>query len=146
MKLGSDSDYLEIIELERVPLHLPRAGDIRVSVEIRIQDFCGKYQDVWLGKEHIEKFVASLSSLESSRKGSACLSSLSLNEFKLEIRAMDALGHMEVELSLQRFFYSSGSKSFGSRSRPVKLSGGFSIDPGQVSFLKAECEALLQSL
>ena len=129
MRIGSDIEYLEIIEIERLPEGTPCAGDVKVSVLVQFKEFSGKYSEVWLELPVINYFLDELTRLEDSRRGSASIESMSPDEFYLEIRSSDSPGHMEVEVSLQRFQYS------GPKYWPIKLSGGFQVEPETINQL-----------
>ena len=55
--IGRDEEYLELEEMEKEPLHFPTAGDVRVKVNLRLQEFRGNYSNVWLSKPDLERFV-----------------------------------------------------------------------------------------
>ena len=129
MKLGSGSEFIELTELERTPKRVPCAGDIRVEVSIRLQDFNGRYSGVWLEFAEMARFISQLEDLEKTRRGSARISGMSPKEFSFEIRSSDKLGHMEVEVSLQRYQYS------GRKYWPVSISGGFEVEPESIGLL-----------
>jgi hypothetical protein len=76
MHIGSDGEFIEIVELERAPKDLPNAGDVRVSVHVKLREFCGQYDSVWLEEPVLKDFIATLSIVESKREGSAVLEKL----------------------------------------------------------------------
>lgn len=123
MRIGSDNEFIEISELARAPESTPNAGDVRVSVQIKLGEFGGRYDAVWLEEPILKCFISELESLENNRQGSASLESMSPNEFRLTIRSRDSLGHFVVEVFLLRYQYS------GPTYWPTSVSGGFEVDP-----------------
>lgn len=114
MKIGSDNEFIELVELERNPKRTLCAGDIKLQVNLKLQDFNGTYSGVWL------------EALEESRKGSARITSMSPEEFILEIRSSDNLGHLEIKTQLHRHQYS------GPKYWPIYLRGGFEVQPDTI--------------
>jgi hypothetical protein len=68
MRIGSDNEFVEIIELERAPQDLPNAGDVRVSVHVNLSEFCGLYDAVWLEHPSLQSFIATLADVEKDRR------------------------------------------------------------------------------
>jgi len=136
LRIGSDSEFVEITELDRNPAGAPMEGDLRVSVGLRFNDFAGRYDAVWLEEPVLAKFVMELSHLEKLRQGEATLVSMSPDEFSLTIRARDSLGHFVVQASLCRYQYS------GPTYWRTAVSGGFEIDPGSLAFIATEFKHL----
>lgn len=68
------------------------------------------------------------------------MSTVPVDELALTLRALDKLGHLEAEISLQRVRYDSQGNY-----RPLKVSGGFEFEPGQLAPLRAECKRWLDS-
>jgi len=130
MRIGSNNEFIEIVEIEkRSPEGTPCSGDVKVCVSVQLQEFFGKYSEVWFELTELKAFIDTLISLENSRFGAAKIMSMSPDEFCFEIRSSDKLGHMEVEVSLQRFQYS------GPKYWPIKLSGGFQVEPEAIKYL-----------
>ena len=123
MKIGTKEEYVEIEELERNPEGTPCAGDVNVSVSLALQAFSGSYDGVWIGLTEMERFITELETLDEKRNGSAKISSMSPEEFSLEIRSSDSLGHIEIEAQLHRYQYS------GPQHWPIFLKGGFETPP-----------------
>lgn len=125
MRIGTNDEHLELEERERL-LEAPGSGDVKLNVGLRLQSFRGTYDRVWIAESDRHRFLDQLRVLEAARVGSAKLLSMSRDEFTLDVRSTDALGHMEVEAQLHRYQYS------GRKSYPVHLSGGFEVDPGVI--------------
>jgi len=136
MKIGTKEEFIEIEELEREPEGSPCAGDVNVSVALALQEFSGSYDGVWLALPEMERFVAELEILDEKRNGSAKISSMSPEEFVLEIRSSDTLGHMEIEAKLHRHQYS------GPKYWPIHLKGGFETQPETIRLLISCFKAL----
>ncbi|QFT12986.1 hypothetical protein [Vibrio sp. THAF190c] len=123
MKIGTKEEYIELEELERNPEGSPCAGDVNVSVALALQAFSGSHDGIWFELPEIERFIAELETLDEKRNGNAKISSMSPEEFVLEIRSSDALRHMEIEVQLHRYQYS------GPKYWPIHLNGGFETQP-----------------
>lgn len=134
MKIGTKEEYVEIEEQARDPEGTPYRG-VKVSVTLALQDFSGSYDEIWLELAEMERFITELETLDEKRNGSAKISSTSPEEFALEIRSSDSLGHMEIEAHLHRYQYS------GPKYWPIYLKGGFETEPETIrrliSFFKA---------
>ena len=126
MKIGSDNEFIELVELERNPKRTLCAGDIKLQVNLKLQDFNGTYSGVWLEASAMMEFHNELEALEESRKGSARITSMSPEEFILEIRSSDNLGHLEIKTQLHRHQYS------GPKYWPIYLRGGFEVQPDTI--------------
>lgn len=124
MKIGNDNEYIKLEKLERIPAGIPCAGDINVSVSLNFQAFSGSYSGVWLEAPEVDEFLKQLEALYHGRKGSAKITSMSPEEFVLEIRSSDDLGFMKIEAQLHRYQYSNGPKYW-----PIYLRGGFEVQP-----------------
>lgn len=129
MKIGSEKEYVEIVELERNPVGAPCTGDVNVRVALSLKEFTGLYDGVWLELPEMERFISELEALGLERKGTAKLSSMNPEEFTLEIHSSDSLGHMEIETQLHRYQYS------GPKYWPIYLKGGFEVEPETISQL-----------
>ena len=136
MKIGSEDEFIEIEELERNPESTPCARDVNVKVSLSLQAFSGSYGGVWLGRPEMERFISELEILDERRNGCATISSMSPEEFTLEIRSSDSLGHMEIETKLHRHQYS------GPKYWPIYLKGGFETQPETIRQLISCFKAL----
>lgn len=136
MHIGSNTDLIDIIELERAPKGVPNEGDVRVCVQVTLGEFSGRYEAVWLEEPTLREFIEQLATIEADRAGSATLTSCSPDEFVLKIRSRDRLGHFVAEVSLCRYRYC------GNSSWPTTVSGGFEIEPSSLPFLLDEFRSL----
>ncbi len=123
MRIGSEKEYIEIIEHERMPDDTPTPGDVRIKVRVRLKEFSGSYEDVWLEKLELDNFLSVFTKLVETRNGKARINSMSPDEFWVEFRPIDRAGHFEVEVQLKRFQYS------GPTYWPTIVAGGFEFDP-----------------
>ena len=76
MRIGSGKEFVEITEIERVPQGVPDAGDVRVSVEVKLGEFGefgGRYDSIWLEASALMCFVNELKVAENCRQGGASL-------------------------------------------------------------------------
>jgi len=136
MKIGTKEAYVEIEELERYPGSTPCSGDVKVNVTLAFQNFSGSYDEVWLELAEMERFIMELEILDEKRNGNAKISSMSPEEFALEIRSSDSQGHMEIEAHLHRYQYN------GSKRWPIFLKGGFETQPETIRQLISYFKAL----
>ena len=123
MHIGSDTHFITLTEQERAPKGVPNAGDVRVSIEVKLGEFCGRYDSVWLDEPILREFVASLVTIERDRRGKVVLGSCSPDEFLLTIRSRDTQGHFVVEVSL------CGHQYNGPIYWPTSVAGGFELEP-----------------
>jgi hypothetical protein len=136
MHIGSYTDFVKIVEVERAPLGLPSAGNVRVAVQVALGEFKGGYESVWLEEPHLRDFVEQLAKVENTRTGTVTLKSASPDEFVLTIRSRGPLGRFVGEVSLCRHRY------FDSTLWPATVSGGFEIDPTSIPLLLDEFRSL----
>jgi hypothetical protein len=94
-------DSIEVIATDRVPVHLPSAGDTRLAVTVQSRGFTGAVA-AWVEAPVLRAFVRQLRELEARRQGSAELASMSPGEFLLRVFACDRVGHMAVTGRLAR--------------------------------------------
>ena len=76
LRLGNLQAHLDLEELERTPVPLPSAGDVRVSAALQIDAFSGK-QIVWLSRDELEAVAAQLLNVFDGRSDEASLRAMS---------------------------------------------------------------------
>ena len=138
MKIGDNNEYIELIEQERIPEPLPTSGNVRVKVSVQLQEFRGTYENVWLDKIELNKLIKELITLNETRQGKVTLKSVSPDEFWVEIRSVDSVGHFEVQVQLKRYQYS------GPTNWPTSVAGGFELDPSQLELIIKSFSALVE--
>ena len=138
MKIGNDNDHIELTEQKRVPKSLPTSGDVKVKVVVQLQEFRGMYENVWLDKNELHIFLKELEKLNETRNGKVKLKSLSPDEFWMEIRSIDKVGHFEVQTQLKRYQYSAP------KNWPTMVAGGFELDPSQLETVIKGFRALVE--
>ena len=136
MRIGSELQHVDLAVLERSSVGAPNEGDVRVQVDIALGQFGGSYDSVWLEGPKLDEFVEGLVQLERNRSGEALLHSTSPDEFTLKLRSRDNLGHIVVEVALQRHQYS------GPTYWPTKVSGGFELDPTELPVIVRQFQKL----
>jgi hypothetical protein len=94
-------NFIEIVPTDRVPDGLPTAGDIQVSVTVQSQGFTGS-GSAWIEAPKLSAFVSQLRELETSRRGTAEVESMSSGQFRLRLYSTDFLGHMALVGRLYR--------------------------------------------
>ncbi len=101
MLIREGSDNLEIVATERVPEHLPSAGDTRLAITVTSRGFTGAGA-AWVEAPVLRAFVGQLREVEACRQGGAEVASISPGEFALRVFATDRAGHMAVAGRLAR--------------------------------------------
>jgi len=139
MRIGSDTHYIDLSEQERAPKGVPNEGDVRVSVEVRLGEFQGRYDSVWLEEPRLREFVAALATIEHERNGRVVLEGCSPDEFVLTIRSRDTQGHFVAEVSLCRYQYN------GPTYWPTLVSGGFELNPSTLPSVLNDFQLLHES-
>lgn len=129
MIIGTEENHIEIVELERVPEGVPNAGDLRVLTSIKLREFTGKYDSIWIEEPTLHDFIKKLESVEQSRSGTAKLESCSPDELTIEIRSRDTHGHFVAVVSLSRRQYSDPTYW------KTSVSGGFELDPSTLPII-----------
>ncbi len=101
MVIREGSDTIEIVATERVPEHLPSAGDTRLAITVQSRGFAGEGW-AWVAAPVLLAFVDQLRQVEAHRQGGAEVVSISPGEFALRVVATDRAGHMAVAGRLAR--------------------------------------------
>src|SRR5262249_42563853 len=99
--IREDSDSLEVVVTDRVPAHLPSAGDVRLTVAVRAQGFTGEGW-AWVEAPRLQHFIGQLRELEARRNDSAELESISPGQFRLRVFSTDRAGHLAIAGRLAR--------------------------------------------
>lgn len=128
---------MKLALVEKIPLDLPFAGDVRCNVSIHLQEFQGRYGELWFDVIILNLFLEKILSLERTRQGTASLSAMDENEFKCTIFSTDSLGQMAVTVTLRRYLYSSENKY------PISLQGCFDIEPENILKSISWCKSVL---
>ena len=95
------SNFIELVPTDWVPNGLPTAGDIQISVTVQSQGFAG-HGSAWIEAPKLRAFVSQLRQLETSRRGTAEVESMSPGQFRLRLFSTDSLGHMALVGRLSR--------------------------------------------
>lgn len=138
MKIGDNNEYIELIVQERVPESLPTSGDIRVKVCVQLQEFRGIHENVWLDKIELNRLIKELITVNKTRQGKIYLKSMSPDEFWVEIRSIDSVGHFELQVQLKRYQYSRSTKW------STSIAGGFELDVSQLESIINGFSALVE--
>ncbi|MHC4505435.1 MAG: WapI family immunity protein [Planctomycetota bacterium] len=137
MRIGTATEHLQLLEVERAGEDLPTPGDVRVSVSLRLPDLQVSSSAVWLEREAIQRFADDLSRFAETRKGHARLEAMSPDEFTLEIAASDELGHYSLAVKMSR--HRQGSSAL----LPVKVEAAFEPDASTLDQAVADLAELL---
>jgi len=141
MILEDGQSYLELKVTEQNPPRTQRAGDTRFVVRVRMaspdiaftaESWC------WVEGSALAGFAQDLRRLEVSRQGSSgLLSSMSPDEFRMELRSTDHAGHMGV-------FGWVAHHCYGGVGGPhlSKVAFGIAFDPSELPRLVREFERL----
>jgi hypothetical protein len=90
-------------------------GDLRLSVSVRMDEFEGAYDRVWIACDDWRDFIASLNALERTREGTASLIAMSPDEFELHLQIIDLAGHLVAHGFLSRYHFFQRAKIQRSR-------------------------------
>jgi hypothetical protein len=138
--IGETNEHLDLRTLECIPDGLPTPGDVRFRAVLKLGEFQGEYDQVWIERAVLRQFVRDLQHLVETSKGSAELRSMSPGELALILKPSDTLGHVGAKVRLSRKTYS------GRVRRETILEGGFDVEPGQLGALLTEARKLLTSV
>lgn len=69
--------------------------DYRIVSTVQYHGFTA-HSDAWIVSQQWKRFVDELAAIEATRRGRACLESVSPGELRIDIGATDSLGHMSV--------------------------------------------------
>jgi hypothetical protein len=94
-------NFIELVPIDRVPDGLPTAGDVQLSVTVQSQGFTGS-GSAWIEARKLRAFVSQLRELETSRRGTAEIESMSPGQFRLRLFSTDSLGHMALAGRISR--------------------------------------------
>ncbi len=89
------------IELRKLDEDFSEYPCVIVGVKVKTSLFEGYFDRLWILVERIDIFIEQLVELDQKRKGFAWLSSLYPEDFTLEIKALDANGHLAVRIRLE---------------------------------------------
>jgi hypothetical protein len=93
MVIREASNSVEVAATERVPDHLPSAGDVRLGISVRSGWFPG-VGAAWVEAPRLREFIDRLRALEARRSGRAEVESISPGQFWLRIDVTDRAGHL----------------------------------------------------
>lgn len=136
MRIQFDENLIELSVLEHAPKGQSNEGDVHITAQVLLGKFSAIHKSIWIEEPALNDFINKLSALESTRSGSATLESCSPEDFKLSIHSRDSLGHFVVEVSLCQYQYS------GPKYWPIRLSGGFEIDPASIHSILSDFQVL----
>jgi len=136
MILGSDPQQFElsVAEVERGVPGVYAGGDVLLVVRVRMRGFSGAV-DAWVLREAWTDFLSQLRRLEQDRTGEAILQSMSPDELRLRMFALDRAGHMAVEGELTSYY----SAAHRPESTTLKF-GAIEIDPTALPAFVRELE------
>jgi hypothetical protein len=136
MTFGSDPQQFElsVAEIERSVPGVYAGGDVLVFVRVRLREFSGA-ADAWILREAWTDFLNQLRRLERDRAGEAILQSISPDELRVRIFAVDRAGHMAVEGELTSYYSAAHQPS----STTLKF-GAIEIDPTALPAFVRELE------
>lgn len=139
MLIGRDKEYVEIVERERIPGTLPTPGDVRVEVTVRLQDFMGKYDQVWLSRPCLVDFVREFETLIKRGFGKVSLEAMSPDELRLEIEQSASKDHFHLHVRLLRYQYSRATTRYW----PTSVEGGFEVPSGNLPIILTDFKVLV---
>lgn len=106
----------------------------RLIVKISTEEFNEAFdRSYWVEEDELETFINGLEKLEQTRIGEEIMRSFSPNEFQLKFRNLDNLGHIAVEIQIQK----RGNDSYSDFIRV-----GFEIDPTSLTRIVRELKKM----
>lgn len=149
MKINSD-DKLSYIQMlirgtsSAEDIRITGRHDVQISIEASCNGFCGKNENIGFGEDEFQIFVDEMQTLENQRKGTAKLVSMGYPsehaEFIMQVYPTDNTGHFAVKFVLQKMKYSAKHEL-----SPLKVSGNFDLDSGDLHNIVAELQILFNS-
>ena len=137
MEIREGDNCVTIEVVERVPSHLPTAGDIELSLKVNSEKFSGQ-SIVWIGSPDFATFLVQLRQLEAKRQGEAVIEGLSPENIRFRLRAIDRRGHMAVDGMIAKLAH------MGNPYRH-SMEFGFEFDPTLLPKVLAGFEELAKS-
>jgi hypothetical protein len=136
MLLGTELEHLEVtvVEVDRGVPGIAVAGDVLVGVRVRLRNFAGA-AEAWVLREVWSDFLTRLRGLERDRRGEATLQSISPEELRVRLYAIDHAGHMALEGELTSYYGSAHRLEAAS----LKF-GTIEFDPTTLPILLRELE------
>jgi hypothetical protein len=132
-------DKASVLTLDVNPPDLSSYPSYNLTVEVEDGAFRGAVV-TWVALDDLMAFVRQLEQCERTRRGTASLVSLSIDEFELRIESSDSLGHFVARYRLTCLsFLRDGQMA-------QTLSGGFNLDSGLFANLVREFAAFVSSL
>ena len=117
--------------------------DLLLSATINYMGYSGEDRGWFVMTDELTIFTTQLRTLEEQRKGKVILASIGINrpgEFRLEMWALDRLGHIAARAIMRR------TNDEKERLLPTELSVAFTIDTEKFGELVSDFEALLKQL
>jgi hypothetical protein len=128
MKLSDGRDSFELRFVEFGQDQNGEPTEIRLDVRVTSRGFSGTNDRVWVFRDSFDRFVDALQTVDRNRKGEALLSSMSLDDLRLWIGAIDGAGHIGLQGWVGCVVIGSRQESVGSR-----VGFGFELDSSSFS-------------
>ena len=104
---------------------LPSHGDARLVLRVRSHGYAAE-SFAWIGRDELAAFLRDVKTLDERSSGGVTLESLSPNELRLSLVAIDGLGHFAAEGTFGRRIHDVNAEFWHS------ISFGFELDRGQI--------------
>ena len=134
MIIGDEIDYVELKRLPETDEGGP--GDFRINVHVKLRDFQGWYDQVWIRKHEMDAFVEGLDRFGETRFCNVKLHGSNPGEFILRFYTLNEDGHVGVDVHLARI-HAAPSENFN-----INLTGGFQLDTEKLPSLRAAFDEL----
>ena len=106
LRFENGEDFLAMSVVLEQDRDLPSFGDASLVVRICAHSFSGE-STPWVARQAFAQFCTALQRLERSLRGEACLQSMSPNELRLRVFAIDSTGHLAIEGSAGSWVWTS---------------------------------------
>jgi hypothetical protein len=101
MRIG-DQDWLEMRVTERLGIHAPSPGDVRLELTASVNSFTGRGW-CWIAADQLTDFALAARLLYERMEGVARLRSLTPDQFDLSLSRVNARGYVGVRFAITQF-------------------------------------------
>ena len=102
MKIQNETKS-KTIELNTIEAEVDHYPSYRLKIAIITEEIKASFEkSIWITEVDLNDFITKLNELEKSRNNEVKLNSMSPGEFQLGFRNLDLLGHLAVELQIEK--------------------------------------------
>lgn len=101
MRIEYDGNRIDIDVVERVPLHLPAAGDLALHIELSVGGFAG-LGSCWVHRDDFRNFATRTNGLITGTIDAPELQSMSPGDFRMRVSRANSRGHYRIDITVAR--------------------------------------------